>query len=71
MVDRDKLSLALSVLAGTIEASDLDMGDYDKLGYNSYNFGYYGKPDEYEIRQNAKQIVMDAFDYLLNKEEQQ
>ena len=59
---RRRLRLALGIISGRIKSLSAD--DFNDLGYDSYKFGHYGKPDEDELKQRAEDILIDAILYL-------
>ncbi len=60
MEKEQKIYLALGILSGRIDASYLDSDEYKLLGYDTYKFSYYGRPDEFDIKQKAENIIYDA-----------
>lgn len=54
----EDLRLALGILSGRIK--DIDVHQYGMLGYDTYKFSAFGKPDENELRSRAEDIVFDA-----------
>ncbi len=60
MGKEQKIYLALGILSGRIAASYLDSDEYELLGYDTYKFSYYGRPDELDIKQKAENIIYDT-----------
>lgn len=58
MPNPDRIRLALSILSGRV--TELDYSQYDLLGYDSYKFGYYGKPSLDELKGKAEEIILYA-----------
>ena len=54
-MEEEKLRLALSILSGRV--TDLDIDDYGLLGWDTYNFGYYGKPNIDEIKEKCEDVL--------------
>jgi hypothetical protein len=61
-----KVSQAIRILCSTDLLHQLDGRDYDILGYDPYKFGYYGKPNDEEIKARCNEIV---FNYIEELEE--
>jgi hypothetical protein len=55
--EKDKLALALSILSGRVVEPDHD--EYELLGYNTYLFSYYGRPDIYLVKEKAEEIILE------------
>ena len=58
MVDKDKIALALSIISG--RKTELDHDEYGLLGYDSYKFGYYGKPSVDDLKREAESILYEC-----------
>jgi len=57
--NKEKLHLALAIISGRHKTLVSDSQWY-LLGYNPYQFSYYGKPSLDEIKQKAEEIIIDA-----------
>lgn len=57
---KQKLRLALGIVSGRISTENLDYQHYDLLGYDSYKFGYYGKPPRSEVLEKCEDIICAA-----------
>lgn len=55
--ERRRAILALGIISGRVV--DLDLDDYNEIGFDSYKFGYYGKPTFEEIKRKAEGIILD------------
>lgn len=61
-MNEDKIKLALGILSGRIQS--LSTLDYETLGYDTYKFNAFGKPDSFEIKLESENIITEA---LLDK----
>ena len=58
-LEKKRLRVALDVLAyGT--TNNVRNEDLEDLGWDSYKFGYYGKPDFREIKKRCSEIIFDC-----------
>lgn len=58
-LEKKRLRVALDVLAyGTPQ--NVRNEDLEDLGWDSYKFGYYGKPDFREIKERCSEIIFDC-----------
>ena len=58
---KERIRLALAIISGRY-SSLADFPDYqlDLIGYDPYNFSYYGEPSIDEIKEKAEEIIADA-----------
>lgn len=68
-MNKERLRLALGILSGRVDWTLLSNEDYEKLGYDTYKFSYYGKPEEYYLKLKAEEIIMDAICKGVSNEE--
>lgn len=60
-VTKRRIGIAMRIIAtGVISDSD-----YDDLGYNSWNFSYYGKPSDFDVKSKCGRLVADSIIELL------
>ena len=64
-MDEIKLRLSLKIISGRKKYEDLDYNHFEILGWDSYKFGYSGKPSENEVKERAEDIVYDAIEACL------
>lgn len=51
--------LALQILSGRQNPFNLDMDDFALLGYDTFKFGAFGRPEASEIKERAVEILLD------------
>lgn len=61
-----QLRLALSIISGRKQRTGMDDSDWNLLGYDVYKFGYYGTPNNDDIKERAEDIIFDALSSVLN-----
>jgi len=57
---RSKLRLVLSIVSQRRKFDDLTVRDFELLGYDTYKFGAYGKPDRDEVLSQCEGFLFDC-----------